>query len=189
MKKYFNIDISEEKEYYNGGVFYVKDTEIAHTFFDVWHKNWSYEKEHTSSMLDQPPLMKTNIDMGHVITEMKGDINCQILLSIRYLHNASIIHFYNTNNCKDPSISPFHSSDIYRQIKELGFSEEWKYKVIHFNESFCSPSFVLGESNSKQWIILHKERFLVRTLQKIKEKHPLLFHMLIKIIAFIGRLS
>ena len=192
MKKDFNIEVSEEKEYYNGGMFYVKDTNIAHTFFAIWHKNWIYEKEHTSSMKDQPPLMKTNIDMGHVITEMNGEINCQIVASIRHFHEASIIHIYNNFLGKDKSVSPFHSLDTYRQIKEQGFSEEWKYKVTHFKEFFCSPSFVLGESNSKLWRKLNEDGyilFLVRIIQKIQKKRPLLFRMLVKTIAFIGRFS
>lgn len=192
MKRCFNIDVSEEKEYYNGGVCYVKDTGVAHSFYARWYENWLYEKDHSNSMKDQLPLMKTNIDMGHVITEMNGIMNCQVVASIRHLHEAAIVHIYNNFLGRDSTITPFHSLDSYLQIKEEGFSEEWKYKTIHFKEQFCSPSFVLGESNAMLWRKLNENSnllFLVRMLERIQEKRPRLFSIIKKTVILIGRFA
>lgn len=192
MKQCYHMDVNQETVYYNSGVIYAKDTDLVHTFFSKWHENWCYEIEHTDSMKDQPPLMKTNIDMGYVITEMDGIMNCQIVASIRYLYNAAIIHIYNDFIGRDSSITPFHSTETYSQIKQIGFTNDWKTKVIHFKEeAFCSPSFVLGESNSKLWRTLNEEGtflFTVRILQKIHEKHPLLFSVVKKVLTFICRI-
>lgn len=192
MQTIFNIDVSKEKVYYNGGVCYVKDTDIAHAFYARWHENWLYEKKHTNSMKDQLPLMKTNIDMGHVITEMDGEMNCQVVASIRHLYNAAIIHIYNYFLGKDSTITPFHSLNAYLQIKEEGFSEEWKNKVIHFKEQFCSPSFVLGNSNAMLWRKLNENGtllFVVRILGRLQEKHPGVFAVIKRMVILIGRFT
>lgn len=183
MRQIYDMDVSMEKEYYNGGVFYVKDTEIAHSFFEKWHENWCYEIAHSSSMLDQQSLMKTNIDMGYLITEMDGKMNSQVVTSIRHMHNAVIVHIINNFIGKDTNVTPFHSLDAYRQIKECGFSDEWKYKALHFKELFCSPSFVLSESNALIWRHINEDgclpivnSYTVKTLAKIRFKCPWMFN-------------
>lgn len=185
MRKCYAMDVTSEKEYYNGGVFYVKDTELTHTFFSNWYNNWLYEIEHTHSMKDQQPLMKTNIDMGYVITEMPGKLNCQIAASICYLHNAAIIHIYNCCIHKDQNVTPFHSLDTYRRIKEEGFTNEWKDKAIHFKELFSSPSVILGESNSHLWRKINSngyfpilDTYTVMVFSKIYKRCPLLFRVI-----------
>lgn len=190
MRKCYNMDVSKEKEYFNSGVFYAKDTEIAHTFFTKWHENWRYEITHIDSMKDQQPLMKTNIEMGHVITEMDGILNCQIVASIRHLHNAAIIHIYNHFNGRDSSLTPFHSIDTYLKIKKEGFTKEWKNKVLNFRELFSSPSFLLGEDNALFWRKLNEDSDILwasKNLMICKKKYPLLYLFLRKAITFLSQ--
>lgn len=195
MQQIFNMDVTQEKEYFNSGVFFAKDTELAHTFFAKWHENWCYEKDHSNSMKDQQPLMKTNIDMGHVITEISGIMNCQVVASIRYLPEAAIVHIYNNFIGKDSSVTPFHSLEAYRQIKENGFSDEWRDRAVNFKDSFCSPSFVLGESNALLWRRLNSdnslnllETYTGRAIKKIYNTRPRLFRLIEKFFVLIHKL-
>lgn len=194
MQKFFGMDVSNEIEFFNGGIFLAKDTELVRGFFDRWHENWLFVKDKFGSMKDQPPLMKTNIELGRVITPMDGCLNCQLVASIAHLHNVAIMHIYNNFNGKDTSVTPFHSLDTYHLIKENGFTDEWKYKVIHIKELFSSPSFVLGEANSMEWRKLHEDGSirLLHTpvgevLRKIYWTHPRIFRLIDRMAGCICR--
>ena len=87
-----NWPAEQETDYFNGGVMYVKDVPKTHEFFQRWNKNLieGFEK---FIMEDQAALAKTNYEMGHIITKLPDEWNCQVLRGIRYLKDAYIVHY------------------------------------------------------------------------------------------------
>lgn len=85
--------IREEKDFFNGGIIFVKDDDIANKFYEMWLDE--YKKScHKGIIRDQPSLMKTNYQMGHVIQHLEDIWNVQIVHGIKYLKDAKICHYY-----------------------------------------------------------------------------------------------
>ncbi len=118
MREIFDTDVSEVKEYFNSGAMYVRDTERSHLFFDAWNKNWTHSAFKKGNSQDQPALMKTNYDFNSLIKELDGSYNCQIAASIKYLHEAKVIHFFNARFFGDTNYSPFFRTDFYLDIRK-----------------------------------------------------------------------
>ena len=98
--------------YFNSGVFYVKDDEIAHNLYKKWHQFWLEYNEKGIS-IDQPVLGKANSICGHVIEELPGIWNCQILENgLRFLNKAKIIHFFSSTLDNRGANSPYLLKDV-----------------------------------------------------------------------------
>lgn len=138
-KYLFEKELESDVDQYNSGVIYAKDDEVAHEFFGKWHENWKSAKE-KSDYRDQPSLLLTCDEMPNVVEPLSGIWNCQIMISIAYLYNAKIIHFFNTQ-WKKTNISPFFEKDFYLQIKKNeGLTEEQKNMIVNCKSEFITPS-------------------------------------------------
>ena len=94
------VEGTEKEPYFNGGVMFVRDTEVTHAFFRKWHELWK-KSVGNGVNLDQPALCETNRTMGHLIQEIPGIWNCQYrFLQYRYYEpyakKAKILHYYTT---------------------------------------------------------------------------------------------
>lgn len=149
-KKLFDLDVSDDMLYFNSGVVFAQDSSKVHNFFHCWHKNW--ERSCNKGMvLDQPALLKTDIEMGGFIKIMDGNLNCQILGSIAYLHTAKIVHFFNTT-WSNAVLSPFFGKELYLQIKREGcISDEVERIILSCKSSFSSPSMPIQLDDMKFW--------------------------------------
>lgn len=138
----FGVDVSDEKKYFNSGVMFVKDTPKAHLLFEHWYKNWLIAAFEKKQCFDQPALMLANKVCGHIIEEMPGIWNCQVLTSIRYLHHAKIIHFFNNTWEGKDELSPFFDDAIYRRLKNEGdIPEDMKGHIKDPKSAFYSPTY------------------------------------------------
>lgn len=101
----FEVDLCEElgfpikgeKHFFNGGVFFVKDDEVAHRFYDMWLDEYEQSRK-KGIMKDQPSLMKTNYQMGHVIQNLDDIWNVQIAYGMKYMKDAKICHYFTSGN-------------------------------------------------------------------------------------------
>lgn len=101
---------------YNGGVFYVKHSDIACNFFSVWHNFWRQSLKNGVSE-DQPALWQTNTFLGFPVHELDGSWNCvkKYQPFLQYLNNAHIIHYLTTLPDK-----PIGSRLLLKSIKKRG---------------------------------------------------------------------
>lgn len=147
LKDSFNLDISDAEYFFNGGVLYVADNELTRRFYQRWYENWrSYLIDYVRRA-DQPPLVKTDKEFGYVIRPLADVFNCQLSLSVRFLHDAYIVHFIHMDFISDHSYSPFMSGAIYREIKAANAITPHVEELIrHCKSSFETPSIVVGKS-------------------------------------------
>lgn len=142
MMDLFGIDSSQETSYFNSGAMFVKDSPKAQQLFKLWHKNWKISAFEKNKCLDQPALMASDMACEHVIQELPGVWNCQVLGSIQYLHHAKVIHFFNVNWDGKHEFSPFFDEKTYIQIKKLGDIPVLIKKYIEDPKSaFFSPTY------------------------------------------------
>lgn len=147
VKTLFDVDIHYIEYFYNSGVLFVRDTPQNYTFFELWHKHWQ-DVRIAAKLKDQPALCKTNIDMGFPVTEMSGDMNCQVQASIKYLHTAKVLHFFSCWHEMSSSISPFFDIHFFEEIKQKGITPEVESLILNCKTSFRSPISLLPQEYS-----------------------------------------
>lgn len=147
----YSVDISNEPKYFNAGIAYVKDTSSTRDFYGTWHKIWHSKRFEKEGLKDQSALAATNIKHGHLITEMSGDLNCQVMASIQYLHTAKIMHYFNTLFTAKKAINPFYGRDMFDYVKTYGITENVQYKILNNKSLFVSPSMPVPREAAMLW--------------------------------------
>ena len=113
--------IEGERDYFNSGVIFVKDTPETHEFYRRWNENLNlgYPKQ---VFMDQPSFAKTNYEMGHVIQHLPDVWNCELKHGIRYLKDAYIVHYLCTNSSKfqDRQLFLLNEKDVLLEVKRTG---------------------------------------------------------------------
>ncbi len=146
VKTFFGDDISDARCQYNSGVIFAADTNKAFELYERWHNNWYYSAIQTGinkRTADQPPLTKSDKDMGYVIKELPGEYNCQMALSIKHFHEAKIIHFIHFSLLPTPENS-FLDRSIYKQIKDdNGITETSAEMIRNCKAAFITPSAII----------------------------------------------
>ncbi len=120
--------IDSEKDYFNSGVIYVKDTPEAHEFYNRWNENLN--KGYSSKVfMDQPSFAKTNYEMGHIVKHLPDVWNCELKHGIRYLKDAKIVHYLSTSPSRyqDKQLFLLNERDALMEVKVTGMiSDEIK---------------------------------------------------------------
>lgn len=142
----FGEDAHDSKYFFNSGVMYVADNETTHGFYRRWNENWRYSTFEKRFSQDQPALLKTDKEFGYIIKPLPGEYNCQITMSVQYLHTAKIIHFVHWGVAWDASISPFMGDALYSRIKADGGISAASHEAIqNVKDTFLSPTMMIGE--------------------------------------------
>lgn len=115
--KMIDFPISSETIFYNSGVLYAKDDEIANSFYQMWLDEWQTGCKKGVNK-DQPAFAKTNFQMNHVVSQIDDIWNCEFIHGTRYIKDAKILHYLTTNSQKD-GIQPFvlKSSESFNLLK------------------------------------------------------------------------
>lgn len=94
-KKFIDLqwDIKQVNHYYNSGVMFVRDNEVTRNFYKLWYRNllYSFTK---GQFVDQPALIKTDLQLGNIIKPLDGHWNSQIMQGLQYFGGAYVIHYF-----------------------------------------------------------------------------------------------
>lgn len=191
-KKLYGIDIAKEKNYYNSGVIFARDTPSNREFYSYWHNLWKSKcHDEACQMKDQFSLMATDMHFEHRITEMNGDMNCQVLSSIQYLHTASILHIYRSWSAsgKFNEVFPLVNDNFYENIKEEGITEDVKSMVVNAKSQFSSPTMIVSGELAYYWFTKCNMDALssnwYHLFMHLHRKHPIIYNTIESFCAFI----
>lgn len=180
------FSIEKERYYFNGGVFYVKDTLETRAFFDRWHKNWERSVKYGINQ-DMPALIQTNIEMGHMIQRLDGVWNCQVMYGFNYFTKAKIIHYFASRYSTDNGgfLYDFMNPSLLEDIKRTGdVTEEIKKKLQEPLSCFDERVELIGGSDVD---ILNTHVY--KLVRLIYHKHPRLFNHIQSILYKLNRLN
>lgn len=145
LKKGFNYKPSNVKYYFNSGVFFAKDNESVHYFYDKWNSLW-IEGASKGLYRDQPSLLITNETLGHPIVEMDGIYNCQLSMSLKYFPKSKILHYFNMYKSR---ISHVFTKEFLYTVKYTGcINENLKSQIINCKNSFRTPSIIITDDDA-----------------------------------------
>lgn len=162
VRKIYGSDVSHELDYYNGGFFIAKDTDMSHRFFKEWHENWKISMKKGLS-LDQMALLMTCMNNPNIVKPLPGIYNCQLTYSVAYLHDAKIVHFQRLKKRIGEPISEFYKNDIYKKIKQQGYiGDDDKERILHCKSNL---SVTATPINKQEYKILNS--YPVAALKKL----------------------
>jgi len=105
--------------YFNSGVMFVRDTDVAYTLYDEWHKIWA-QSVTIGISTDQPSLAKANYVCGNIIHKLPGIWNAQITQDgIHALNDAYVFHYFNLYHQIPKLIGHDIPSDITECIRHV----------------------------------------------------------------------
>lgn len=143
--KQAGFHIANGESYFNSGVMYVRDTPVAHEFYQEWSALWRTTLD-KGIYFDQLSMHQANVNCGHVIREMDGKWNCQLGgLFLNYLHRAYIIHYYANSNKDKRKLYKFKYEETYLEVrKHQGVTPELKDAIQHPYEQFYNNYIILN---------------------------------------------
>lgn len=150
LKRIYDTDVSDAPYWFNSGCMLVRDNDFTREFFRKWNEEWKVATFEKNASSDQRPLLKVEHDYGYVIEKLPDVYNCQVALSIQYLHEAKILHFWHMKDFFffDLSYSPFANKYVYKQVKEhKAITPEIAELIANCKNSFASPSMVVGRKD------------------------------------------
>lgn len=104
-------EIVDEEHYFNSGVILVRDTELAHRFYEKWNANLLFGVER-GVLMDQPSFAKTDFEMGHVVKQLNDVWNVELKHGVKFLRDAKVVHYLCTNRSKNRERQFFIMNDI-----------------------------------------------------------------------------
>ena len=164
VKRIFDVDVSDAPYWYNAGITLVRDNTTTREFFKKWHENWEYSAFQKGQTSDMRALICTDKSYGYIIEKLPDVYNCQMAMSIKYLHEAKIVHFWHMRSDfkHDESYTPFSDKSVYKKVKNDGrITEETARTIMNCKSSFSPFSMVVGYKDiryllSPQYTILGK---------------------------------
>lgn len=130
------------EHYFNGGVLWVRDCALCHSFFDDWNKNWMMSRS-KGIKTDMPALMLTNYQNKNAIHELNGVWNCQVWFAANYLPKAKIVHYFTSMGNFTGGYSQFNN-ELPRKIKkgEKLTQQDWEL-IQNARSAFPSPNAII----------------------------------------------
>jgi len=176
--------------YFNSGVIVAKDTPTVHQLYKTWHSIW-LESIQKKLNVDQPSLGKANAECNYPIKELDGIWNCQILMrGLKYLHQAHIIHYFSstrsfTNNTQQQPIYFFLATEIFYDIKKLGYISETLSNQIKNAQSAFSFNYEIYYGKNLDFT----KTTICKISRHIYFHYPRLFNFIENIIKFFFKKS
>lgn len=111
--------IDEEEHYFNSGVILVRDTPLAHKFYELWNQTL-IESVKKKVFQDQPSFKFADYKLGHVLKPLPDIWNVELKHGIKYLKDANIVHYLCTNRSKNKERQFFimNDMDVLMKIKK-----------------------------------------------------------------------
>lgn len=170
---------SDNQKYFNSGVFYVKDTDIAYKLYNEWNRLWK-SRIQCGLYTDQQPLAVANAKCNYVITEIDGIWNCQVLVNgLPYLASSKIIHYFSSgmSNKLNSSSYIFADDTIFKNINKTGeIDYSIKKLALSGRSALYKDTNVRIVSGDAYKVLFESE--VVMFVLKQYFRHPIVYRMM-----------
>lgn len=112
----YGLSIPDGTEFFNGGLCFAKDDEVAHDFYRKWHENYSNGLS-KGVVTDQQSYAHTNMQMGNVMKRLPEVFNVQWEYGKKYWKDAKIFHYFAEIDL-DTYHHFMHNPVTYERIKD-----------------------------------------------------------------------
>lgn len=137
--------------YLNGGVLYLKDSDVAHDFMNEWNKYWKYSCE-KGVPTDQKSLNYVASEKKYSVGPLPDCYNVQISYTIRHLLNAKLIHYFGSKQQRfeEDIFFELQKKSFWEQIKKIDDLPSFFKKIVRTPwESFVNAPITLNQSGKR----------------------------------------
>ncbi len=165
--KVFDSRFDVSDFYFNSGVMYVKDSEVAHEFYRSWNRNYKLCVK-KGIFVDQLSLVYTNHIFEGIIRPLGSAWNTMLkVCSLNQIQQAKIIHYFNDGS----DLSKLNKKVTFADIKDSGvLNEEIEQMIKDPSKLFVDDPLVI-EAAYKEFL----QSSFVRITYRLYEKKRLLF--------------
>lgn len=149
VKRIFDVDVSDSPYWFNSGCMFVRDNDLTREFFRKWNANWKHSAFNKGNSSDQRALLCTDKGYGYIIECLPDVFNCQVAMTIQYLQEAKIVHFWHMRASFTPDLdySPYCNKTIYKKLHQNPIiSETIESLIVNCKSTFNSPSMLVGKA-------------------------------------------
>lgn len=131
----------------NSGVLYFKDSPVAHSFAEIWHKRWE-ESCSKGIIVDQPALHQAIIDSGEILKLLPDYMNAQFGRNINTLADGIILHYYSSwaNDSVYTPAFKFLQKEWLQEFRNNPKSESSKKIIYNPKKAFDTNSIIMGQN-------------------------------------------
>lgn len=122
-------DFNELNYYRSSGVVWVKDTNMTHKFYSLWHQNYLHSAK-CGVNIDQISFERTSQELP-LIQHIDDTWNTIMFIRPKFIEQAKIIHFASLNNN-----SFLFSKRVLQYIRENGLTPYIKHYILHPMDSY-----------------------------------------------------
>ena len=136
----------------NGGVLFLRDTPIAHSFASKWHKRWQ-ESCAKGISIDQPALHQAFVDSKLEQHLLPDFMNAQFGRNVNTLIEGLILHYYSswaTNSSYIPAYR-FLQKDWLQNFRLNPKSETFTKDIFNPKKAFDPCSIILNSQFNLFW--------------------------------------
>lgn len=178
--------------YLNGGVLYLKDSDIAHEFMKEWNKYWRYSCE-KGTPTDQKSLNYVASEKKYSVRFLPDSYNVQISYTIKYLLYAKLLHYFGSAKIQDESKLFFElqKRSFWEKFRELNQSFDLVQDVIKHPEEYFASSMVQLHAENEH--VKHPSYELlcdiIKSEKKVAKNILGLFNVLARVISKIYKVG
>ena len=157
--------------YFNSGVIFSKDTEIAHNFFERWHQLWIKDSLELKFHKDQVAGWRANFELGNVIHELDPIYNCQFVFPIyalKYFESAKILHYIGST--KLGSCLKFTDKGFLEKILDYGINEKDEQYIKDIKRIYLNKLYEITDKALRNYTV--EDTYLVIIARKISHRFP-----------------
>lgn len=167
-------DILKEMDinrYYNSGVIYCKDTEIAHEFFNRWHQLWLRDSLELGFHKDQVAEWVANYELGNMIQDLDPKYNCQFVFAVyalKHFESAKVLHYISTTTLG--SCLKFTDKTFLKKISKYGIEDEDEQYIKDIKTIFLNKLHIITDKALRNYLV--EETTLEIIAKKISFQFP-----------------
>lgn len=167
-------NISNFTNYFNSGVIFSKDTEVAHNFFDLWHQLWLKDSLDFGFHKDQVAGWCANYELGNVVHELSPIYNCQFIspvYAMKFFDSAKILHYF----CSTSLASCLKITDkvFLEKISKCGIDEEDEQYIREIKSIFLNKLNIITDTALRNYSEDSVERSTIELIaRKISHRFP-----------------
>ena len=160
--------------YFNSGVIFSKDTEIAHIFFDRWHQLWLKDSLEFGFHKDQVAGWRANYELGNIVQELSPIYNCQFIspvYAMKFFDSAKILHYF----CSTALASCLKITDkvFLEKISKNGIDEEDEQYIREIKSIFLNKLHIITDKALRNYTEDSVEQSTIELIaRKISHRFP-----------------
>lgn len=173
-------------QYFNSGVIFSQDTEIAHEFYNRWHQLWIKDSMERGFHKDQVAEWVANSQMGNIIHELDAKYNCQFTFAVnalRHIDSAKILHYIGSTHLG--SCLRFTNEKHLKRISDNGIEEEDERYIRNIKSIYLNILKRITDAALRNYSV--NDTTLVVIARKISYRFPWANNLLGSLINFLSR--